>query len=472
MTPSYRNSHEDNRPVLLAISLILTFAHLCIAQGSSVDPDLTRIRHEWAMRYMHPGPHMELAKYYRDRGNPIQAFYILENARRYRFDQKQFDDAFLHYFGGFAPLDNSKTAETDYLGRVKASPKDPKILSHLADIYISRAEYSVGEPYLRRSFEITPDNFGTLMGLVELYERLETPSKGAALLDKYERSYPNSSGSYRIRLGRVLGERSPVARELVAEGLRRFPDDGYFWYAKGYLAMHDKDLDLAETSFVKAAQLDTNSQKFNAAAASFFRVERKDLKRAIDYYLKVYFLDPHAHFDGFAEAKVSNLNSDLSREYVSKFIASGKKAQDLLADPNPLVILAALSWISQNWNDSMIEPLLSLTRHDDVAVRYSISQILVPKVGRKLDEKLKELLNDADLRVRGVAIYMVAELWKDKSFPTMQKQLREEAQLLRYDAYSALVMYGGADGRKIVQQTLRSEKDPELRKVVEMMLAN
>src|SRR5687768_11869370 len=98
--------------ILILLVLIGTISH---APAQDPDPELVRLRHQWAMRYLEPGPHMELARYFRQKGNPIQAFYILENARRHRFDQKVFDAAFLKYFGGFAPLDNSKAAEDKYL---------------------------------------------------------------------------------------------------------------------------------------------------------------------------------------------------------------------------------------------------------------------------------------------------------------------------------------------------------------------
>ncbi|MEQ1641993.1 MAG: hypothetical protein ABL959_00945 [Pyrinomonadaceae bacterium] len=108
--------------IIPAVALTVLFCALAMfAQMAPVDPELVRLRREWAIRYLEPEPHMELAKYFRAKGNAIQAFYILETARRYRFDQKEFDAAYLKYFGGFAPLDNSKGEEERYLGLVKAN---------------------------------------------------------------------------------------------------------------------------------------------------------------------------------------------------------------------------------------------------------------------------------------------------------------------------------------------------------------
>jgi hypothetical protein len=92
--------------VLFTVLLLLVGISATAGQVPAVDPELVRLRHEWAMKFFEPGPHMELAKYFRKKGNLIQAFYILESARRTRFDQKTFDRAFLLHFGGFAPLDN------------------------------------------------------------------------------------------------------------------------------------------------------------------------------------------------------------------------------------------------------------------------------------------------------------------------------------------------------------------------------
>src|SRR5688500_3503983 len=172
--------------ISVALALFLSPSTLQ-AQPQKTDPELLRLRQEYSQRFLEPGPHMQLAKYFREKGNLIQAFYILEDARRNRFDQETFDAAFLLHFGGFAPLDNSPAEEARYKELVKSSPDDAKLLNHLADIYISRADYVRGEPFLRKAYESDPLDYRILLALAELYRRLDTPEKGAQLIKEFEK---------------------------------------------------------------------------------------------------------------------------------------------------------------------------------------------------------------------------------------------------------------------------------------------
>jgi len=80
---------------------------------------------------------------------------------------------------------------------------------------------------------------------------------------------------------------------------------------------------------------------------------------------------------------------------------------------------------------------------------------------------LKALLQDKDLLLRGLAAYIAVHRWKAASFDLMRQMLREEAQILRFDAASALLMEGGPAGRKIVFDHLTQEPHPRLREVIE-----
>lgn len=60
----------------------------------SQNPSISELRAEYAMRFLEPAPHMALAKYFRDKGNRLEAFYILETARRSRLEEDEFNQAF------------------------------------------------------------------------------------------------------------------------------------------------------------------------------------------------------------------------------------------------------------------------------------------------------------------------------------------------------------------------------------------
>lgn len=419
------------------------------------------------MRYLEPGPHMELAKYFRQKGNLIQAFYILENARRYRFETEVFDAAFLKHFGGFAPLDNSKAEEEKYLALVKASPNDIRSLTHLADIYVSRSEYARAEPLFKSILEKEPPNYTAVGALAEIYRRQNNSEKAKQIKDDYLAKFPETANGYGIRIERLLPVDQARAKKLADEAIRKYPNEGNLWFLLGLLAESEKKIDEAESHYVKAAGLNKNAEPIQARAAIFFRVQRRDNERAIKYYLNTYFLDPHAHFDGHAEAKVSSLNAEIAEAQVEKQLSNGTKAEALLTDPNPIVVLYALTKIAKVWDSTSADLFIRMMRHDDVLVRWAAMQKLRVKADAGLDARLKNLLQDPDLRVRGLAAYIAVSSWKRKSFPQMRRFLADESQLIRFDAVSALILYGGPEGRQVVQEHKAREPNATLLKLID-----
>jgi hypothetical protein len=90
------------------------------------------------MHFLDAAPHMALAKYYRDKGNPLQAYYILETARRDRLEETEFNKAFSLVFRGVPPQDYSQAAETELLNEHARNPNSSETIVKLGDIYISR----------------------------------------------------------------------------------------------------------------------------------------------------------------------------------------------------------------------------------------------------------------------------------------------------------------------------------------------
>src|ERR1044071_9710472 len=93
---------------LLASTLVLAVSSLAQTPTPSQTPArddaaLERLRADYVMRFMEPEPHMALARYFRDRGVRLEAFYVLETARRTRFEEEEFNAAFRRYFLGEKP---------------------------------------------------------------------------------------------------------------------------------------------------------------------------------------------------------------------------------------------------------------------------------------------------------------------------------------------------------------------------------
>lgn len=221
---------------------------------------------------------------------------------------------------------------------------------------------------------------------------------------------------------------------------------------------------------MKAAELGKSNTHIQARAAIFFRVKRNDRKTALKYYLKTYFLDPHAHFDGHAEAKVAGINGELSKERVEiEFAPAGSNAS-LLNDTNPMVVLFTLAKLQEKWDATDREIFLRMLRHDDVLVRWSAMLTLREKEDATFLPFIEKLLADDDLRVRGLAIYLAVSMLKEKSFEDARRLLSSDSQLLRFDAISALLMYGGEEGKKIAREHAAKERSAYLRKMIEVSL--
>jgi hypothetical protein len=119
------------------------------------------------------------------------------------------------------------------------------------------------------------------------------------------------------------------------------------------------------------------------------------------------------------------------------------------------------------WKPMYLKTVVGLLGHADVFVRWNATQVLKEKADASFDPTLRALLQDKDLIVRGLAAYVAVSRWKGASFDLMRQMLREEAQILRFDAVSALLLEGGAAGRQIAFEHLAREPHPRLREVIE-----
>lgn len=469
------NGHHDTILQMAGIrfTLLNTFCltvitiSLAAAPSAAQDAELSRLQRDWAMRFFEPDAHMELAKYYRAKGDLINAFYVLENARRNRFEAEVFDAAFLKHFGGFAPLDNSPAEEQKYLALRSKSPEDTTVITHLADIYVSRNDLVKAEPLFKEVLAKDPRNATAVGALAEIYRRQNRLNEAAKIRDDYAAKFPTESYSYRLRIGRIAETDNAAARKLLDEALKAYPSDPELINFAAFFAESDGKLDEAEKLHVRAAELGKGNTHIQARAAIFFRTKRNDKKTALKYYLNTYFLDPHAHFDGHAEAKVAGINGELSKERVEReFDPAGKNAA-LLDDPNPMVVLFTLAKLQEKWDATDREAFVRMLRHDDVLVRWSAMLTLREKEGPIFVPVIKRLLADDDLRVRGLAMYLAVSVLKEKSFPGARTLLSSDSQLLRFDAVSALLMYGGEEGEKIVREHAAKERSSYLLKMIE-----
>lgn len=410
---------------------------------------------------------MALAKYFRDKGNRLQAFYILETARRGRFEEDEFNKAFALAFRGSTPPDYSPAAEAALLKEHARDPNTIGAIVKLADIYISREDWAHAKEYISRAIRLQPEDFGNIEALAEVLRREGKLDEADRLLQEYARSYPETLDGYRLRIAEVSEKQPDKAKPLLSEAIKKFPQEGSFVFDLGTISQREGKLQEAEDHFVRAAEMSPDSVYIQAWVGRFFYKVKNDNRRALDYYLNAYLLDPHAYETEFVESRIPKTNAVVAKANYEQQLKSGVPLTKIVEDPNPDVVYSALEQMSAKWEPAYLKILVDLMGHDDGGVRWYATQMINEKVDRSFDETLSALLKDQDLRKRGLAAYIAVHLWKQESFAIMRDMLKEESQILRFDAVSALFLEGGEEGRKIVLEHLSRESHPKLKKLIE-----
>lgn len=466
---------SDPRPAVSLLSLLcwsLAAALTCAAQAPQAAParqdkPLEQLREEYALRYFEPEAHMALARHFRDAGRPLLAYNLLESARRGRFEQEVFDRAFETHFLGKRPFSNDKEAEAKLLARLAREPDAPDVLFGLADIYISREEYARARPYLVRLVAVEPNQFDHVRVLARVYSHEGNEAEAERVAREWVRAHPGTPESYRVRAADVSEKEPEKAKALLAEAAAKFPADGYFPFYLAGIYLNEKNLKEAERLYVKAAELSPDSSEVQTWVGRFFFKARPDDRRALEHYLRAYLLDPHAYETEYVESRIPTLAGRLAEARLRELLKGGATLTAAVEDPDPYVVMAALDEMGQAWKPAYTQTLVNLMAHDDGGVRWKATELLKARADATFDKTLRALLQDRDLRRRGLAAYLAVHRWKGASFDLMRQMLREEAQLLRFDAVSALLLEGGPEGQRVAFEHAAREPHPWLKQLIE-----
>ena len=444
---------------LLSLLLLVCSIHPAQTHNTS----LAELQRAYAMRYLEPEPHMALAKYYFEHGKRIEAFWVVETARRGRFEEKIFDPAFYRAFDGF---DNSEAAEARLLAENKRNPDSIETIDGLSDIYISRNDWPNAKRYLLAAIQRKPDDYRFIVGLATVLEGEGKQQEAEQLTTDYLKKFPNTAAGYELRAERLAKTNPVEAKRILTEAVARFPEDGPLLFRFG-AAYQSEDQQKAEQAFVKAAELAPKSELIQTWVGRFFFKVKSDNRRALEYYLNAYFLNPHAYESEFVESRIRKISGLLALEKFAEQDRARVSLVDRLNDPNSFVVSFALEQMAKEWLPAYVDPVTKLMGHDDPGVRWQATQTLKLKVDSSFDGQLKALLRDDDLRKRGLAAYIAVYRWKNDSFEIMKGLLSHDAQLVRYDAISALMIDGGAAGRRVVLAHAPNEPNATLKKLIE-----
>ncbi|HYE15010.1 MAG TPA: tetratricopeptide repeat protein, partial [Pyrinomonadaceae bacterium] len=290
------------------------------------------------------------------------------------------------------------------------------------------------------------------------------------ILRDWARSHPETAEAYRVRAAE-FSEDAAKAKPILTEAMKKFPRDASFPFAlAGFLAQEGK-LKEAEALYVRAAELAPDAPQVQAWAGRFFFRVAPDDRRALEYYLNAYLLDPHAYETEFVESRIPKIHERLAAAAFRDQLKRGVPLTKLATDADPFVAGLALDEMSKRWSPAYTETLVADMAHDDGGVRWQAMELLKGKAGASFDATLRALLEDKDLRRRGLAAYLAVHRWKAASFDHLRRMLGDDTQLLRFDAVSALVMEGGPEGSRLVLEHAAREPNARLKSLIEKTLA-
>lgn len=457
---------------LVLVVLVLVASVLIAGAPDPIsDPRLLELRHQLAMRWLEPEPHMELARYLHDRGDRLQAFFILENARRTRLPEEVFDESFARVFLGEEPFDNGPEAEARARAAIETHPEDAAAVAHLADIHISRGEYDLAGPLLERAILLQPERFANWEALAEVRRRQGRPEEARELLERRDAEQSDAPEARLERAAELIQSDPAAAERVLAEAVAAEPDDPMLLFNLGVARQEHGDQKGARAAYDAAAAAGPKIAHIQGWTARYLLMVADDPAAALERYLTAYFLDPHFYDSEYAESRIRSLAWERASERLRAAEAAGGSAASALADPDPVVASRALDEAAETWSPDLVEPLLELMLRDDPGLRWGATALLAEHVTESFDARLEKLLEDPDLRRRGLAAYIAARRWGSDSIPRLQPLLASEAQLVRYDAISALLQEVGEPAHAALRAHLPSEPNALLRQIIEAYTA-
>ncbi len=296
--------------------------------------------------------------------------------------------------------------------------------------------------------------------LTAIYERTGRESKAKSTRWLWLNAHPDSAEAVATRIEKTRPEQGLM---LIDEALKRYPTSAVLHYDRAALLHKTGDAKGAQAEFHRAAELEPNSALIEGWMARFYLKTANDAPQAFDHYLKAYFLNPDFYDTEFAEERILKLANQLAVQALEKGLPPEGQRDPLLDELRPAVMGQIIEALNHSWDPDALSLLADMLHEDDEQNRWNAMQLIARHVDASFDKQLTRLLEDPDLRARGMAGYIAAKRWDRKALPILEKRLGDPAVLIRFDAISALAMDGGGAGRAIVQRYAQSGKEPDSR---------
>lgn len=435
------------------------------------DSELDRLREELALHYLQPKPHMLLARHLYEQGERLTAFYVLESARRQLIPPEAFDPAFQEHFLGKEPFDDSPEAEARLKEAFRQDPTDYRLSLRITDIHISRQEWEEARTYVRKAMELSPDESEPVMVLAEIERSDAHPEAAKKIMGDWLTAHPQSPAALLDRAAEPLEQDPSQARAILEKGIELHPADAVLHFQLGAALQREGKDEAAGKRFEEAASLGPEIAHIQGWTGRFFLKVLKDREKALKYYLNAYFLDPHFYDTEYAESRIRDLAWELAEAQFTQRIDSGETVVELLADSHPVILEMALEKAKESWRQEYMDAVVRLLAHDDIAVRWKATELLLEVADKDFDDTLRGLLEGPDGRVRGLACYLATKLWGKEGVVITAQRLQSPIVLVRFDAISALILHGGPEGMQVLRQYRETETHPRLREILDSYVA-
>lgn len=435
--------------------------------------------------FFDPQAHATLARAYHGVGARVMAYRVLFNARRY-FPAADLVPAVHEVFRDAETAAAArKRLSRSHDKRVAAArealetqPEEPAAVLELGRL-LSRRDDTCPEAVelLERARTLAPEDEHIVTALSTALRRSGQPGAEDLLRDFLE-THPESA-AVRLELADVMQSKGSTGRAwvLLKEGLEVTPDDARLHLGLGWISPRAGVNDLAVGHFRRAAELDPTNAKIFAwwgttlmsQAGEQSEEDRAVRERALELYLRAYFLDPLVQDSVPVYKRITAILEELAAMRLAE-VSSEPEALTLFVTNNPQLTLG--SWSLAHVNAKPTEALLHVAQrqlaHDDEAVRLQAARYL-SRHAPGIDEKMDLLLGHEDPFVRGAACFILVGRRGAAGEAEITGALNDSNAHVQFMAHAALRQLGGDWGRELSQTYLNATADEQLRQVFQRM---
>jgi tetratricopeptide (TPR) repeat protein len=214
----------------------------CVPELLCADDTLEAARREYAAHFYDVTAHVRLAKQLHDHGQRLSAFFVLEAARREHFEEAEFTRAFRSVFLN-DNFDNSPEAEAHLRAQLQDSPNNFEKLTKLADIYISRDDWTKAVPLLQQASKLQPDDFSTVAALAQVYQGMDQDEKAQTIVSRWTKQHPYSVHTYQTEIhAQISAENAAGAKLIIEKALKRYHNDALLHFDLGQVFEKQRNL--------------------------------------------------------------------------------------------------------------------------------------------------------------------------------------------------------------------------------------